>query len=310
LEFEVIAGQSSLAIQSKHALSPAAPLLIIIDPRSLAPDEVRRQVGRLGRALSGFPGGCGSMRPIRLGFPLLDGILTEPILCSPAMARDLEAAVLPYLPESHPASAQSPGRTADLIAELIRKAEGNDRVDCLIIARDREFSEPGAEYLIPGLERRFLELSARAGTTIHGCLEGDGILRRISLATGGIVVPLSAGADESVRQLAESQSAGVLLEVRRPEGAAAAQRLSLSIRLRDGKGAVEARGPGAIWVHPDAAPAPDYRRMRQALDWLRRATEAEQEENLTVARSFAMNAIREDPWNPDGPYLAVRLRLR
>ena len=64
-----------------------------------------------------------------------------------------------------------------MIGSLIQKAEDMGPVDCLILATDRRFEEAQAAYLDMGMERRFLELCGRSGTTLYGFLDGTGELR-------------------------------------------------------------------------------------------------------------------------------------
>ena len=303
-DIELQAPGLRLEIVSKQRLSPSRPLLLIVDPSSYPPATLRRRLSDLGKALSETPAFRDSSLEVRLGVPVLDGILSEPFRNPATIVQELEVAVDKYTPDSLSRSAGSLGRTLDLIAALIQKAENPEPVDCLILAVDRRIEEAEAAYLSMGMERRFLELCGRKGTTLYGLLDGSGTLGDLCIATGGLSFSGSADPAAILRQILEARAGGYLLEARCLQDGKNGGRFSLSVKTGGSPDHPAARAPREIWIHPDSAPAVDYFHMREGLEWIRRAQEAYRDENPTVALSFAENADREDPWNPQAPFLA------
>jgi hypothetical protein len=64
------------------------------------------------------------------------------------------------------------------------------------------------------------------------------------------------------------------------------------------------RAPRGIWLHVDGSEPPNFYRMQEGTNWVRRAREARTDGNATLARQFAENAVKSDSWNPEGFYLA------
>lgn len=293
-----------LEIISKQRISPTRPLLLIVDPSSYPPAELRRRLSLLGKAISESPAFRDPGLEVRLGVPVLDGILTEPFRNPATLSQQLVLAVEKYSPDSLSRSVSSPGRTLDLIAAIIQKADTQSPVDCLVLATDWRIEEAEAAYLAAGMERRFLELCGRKGTTLYGLLDGRGALGDMCLATGGLNLPGSADPAAVLRQVLEARAGGYVLEARCLRDDMIVGRFDLLVRTGESAGHLAMRAPRAIWIHPDSAPAADCFHMREGLEWIRRAQEAYADGNATVALSFAENADREDPWNPQAAFLA------
>ena len=293
-----------LEIVSKQRISPSRPLLLIVDPSSYPPAELRRRMSLLGKAISESPAFREPGLEVRLGVPVLDGILSEPFRDPSKITQELVLTVGKYSPDSPSRSASSLGRTLDLIAAIIQKADSQVPVDCLILAADRRIEGAESAYFAAGMERRFLELCARKGTTLYGLLDASGALGEICTATGGLNFPGSADPATALRQVLEARAAGYVLGARCLHDGVIGGRFDLTVSAGESAGHSTVRAPHAIWIHPDSAPAADYFRMREGLEWIRRAQEAYADGNATVALSFAENADREDPWNPQAACLA------
>jgi tetratricopeptide (TPR) repeat protein len=304
-DLELKAPGLRLETVSKHRISSSRPLLIIVDPSSYPTALLRRRLALLGKALSDTAAFSDAGLKVRLGIPVLAGILSESFKTPATIAQELQGVVDKYAPDDQAHTGGSLGRTLDLIGSLIQKAEDTGPVDCLILARDRRFDEAQSAYLGMGMERRFLELCGRSGTTLYGLLDGNGELGDLCDATGGLTFPASASPTEILQQILEGRAGGYLLEVRYARESSAGGRFVLSASVSGLGEQRSVRAPRAIWIHPDAAPAADYFHMRDGLDWVRRAQEAYQDENYTVALSFAENAGHEDPWNPQSALLAA-----
>jgi hypothetical protein len=63
---------------SKHRISSSRPLLIIVDPSSYPTALLRRRLALLGKALSETAAFSDAGLEVRLGIPVLAGILSEP----------------------------------------------------------------------------------------------------------------------------------------------------------------------------------------------------------------------------------------
>jgi thioredoxin-like negative regulator of GroEL len=305
-DIELKAPGLHLETVSTHRISSSRPLLVIVDPASYPTALLRRRLSLLGKALSETAAFSDAGFEVRVGIPVLAGILSEPFRNPAAIAQYLQGVVDKYAPDDPERAGGSLGRTLDLIGTLIQKAEKTGPVDCLILAADRRFEEAQSVYLHIGMERRFLELCGHSGTTLYGLLDGNGELGELCTATGGLAFPGAANPLEVLRQILDGRAGGYLLEVRYAQETSPGGCFILSAKVGGAEGRRIVRAPRAIWIHPDAAPAADYFHMRDGLDWMRRAEEAYQDENYTVALSFAENAGHEDPWNPQSALLAAK----
>jgi tetratricopeptide (TPR) repeat protein len=304
-DFVVSAGESTLKVDSAVLLGKSRPILIIVDPGSYSRTELRRRLSLLSAALSEPTTSSQEPVPLRLGFPILDGILTDPITDRKFVGKKLDSAIESFLPAGAESETGNLGRFLDLVAELVRRSEeAGGPVDCLILARDRGFQPEEADYLNWGSERQILNASTRKGSTFYGYLDESGIIQDLCVASGGMVFRANESADAVVRKIMSRRARGYALTIERPANSDRAGRLGLGFRLEGRKGTVE--GPRALWQNPGAA-VPDHYRMRQALDWIRRAKEAEKDENLTIALRFIDMCLQEDSWNPQAFYLGGKI---
>ncbi len=299
----VSAGGSPAHIVSAASLSRSRQLLIVIDPTSYSSAEIRRRVGLFGKALAAS---SPERWTIRLGIPMLAGVLGPPIDDPQRISSGIDRTVTAYLTDQSRENPISTGRIIDLISQLVEKAEGESGpVDCLLLFRDRRIAGDDAAYLNYGLQRRLAGSALRTGSTFYGWLEGEGILRDACVGGGGLTWTAETPPEQVLRQLAEARNRGIVLESEVP---LPAQGRELHFDVSGSSTAgdpVGLRAPSRMWLHPDGSEPPDHYRMQQGLDWVRRARQARIDENLTLARQFAENAIKSDSWNPEGYYLAA-----
>ena len=291
-----------LKARIRRASTPR-PLLLIIDPRSLRRADVLQQVTRIARRIEKHAtSGDGSVS-VYAGFAVLDGVLSAKL--EPAELRSsLRQFVNRYMPERESTSTTTIGRALDLAASLIERVQREaGSMDVLMLAADQAFEPESRTYLSEGMERRFWTLATKRGTTLYGCLMETGAMDRLCRSTGGLVFPW-VEADKAAATILELQLRAYHLELDLP-GHARAGSFDLTIRARAGASEVlPLRTPRVGWSNPAALEIPNHHQMRQALEWIRRAEESAQDENLTNAIRFADQGIREDPWNPDAYYLA------
>ena len=305
--FSVKAAGFDLNVVSSEPLKSSRPLLFILDPNSYGLVEMRRRVAALGAALSAST--LSKLPPVLVGFPVLDGILTEPIVDRATLLQALDKAIESYVPERPDEEQINPGRTLDLMADMVKRAEKiHGPVDCLIVARDRRFVGDESAYLSSGIERQFLEVSSALGSTFHGFLDGSGVLQAACNASGGLAFREDQAPALVIRQILDGRSRSFLLKVDGVAGLPHGGRLELKVIRKGADRQREvSRHPGALWLNPDGSPPPDHYRMRQALDWIRRAKDAETDENFVSAQRFLDSSIQEDSWNPEAFYLAGRV---
>jgi tetratricopeptide (TPR) repeat protein len=296
-----------LRIVSSRPVSRSRSVLVVIDQTGFSATEIRKHVSALAQALTQSLQLWEAGTSVRVGIPILDGILMAPIKDRREANRALETILFSYISDSFLSPDNSLGRTLDLIASLVGQAEDNAPLDCLILAKDRSFTEEGSAYLKSGAERRFLEVSSNHGSTFYGYLQGRGMLSDICLSTGGTVTSLENPGTEILREIMDGRSRGYVLKLMGAPNNALAGRFSLSVRARRSEQLVDARAPSALWNHPEGTAAPEYHAMREALDWLRRAEQAEKDGNLTVAMRSLDIAAGKDPLNPDLLYRAARV---
>ena len=285
-------------------VSTPRPLLLIIDPRSLRRADVVQQVTRISRRIEKLATSADGPVSVYAGFAVLDGVLSAK-LGEPAQLRSsLRQFVNRYMPERESTSTTTIGRALDLAASLIERVQREaGSIDVLILAADQAFDLESRTYLSEGMERRFWTLATKRGTTLYGCLKETGAVDRLCRSTGGLVFPW-VEADKAAATILELQLRAYHLELDLP-GQARAGSFDLTIRTRaDASEVMPLRTPREGWSNPAALEIPNHHQMRQALEWIRRAKESAQDQNLTNAIRFADQAIREDPWNPDAYYLA------
>jgi tetratricopeptide (TPR) repeat protein len=298
-----VAGRSAARIVSAARTPASRPLLIIVDPNSYGRQELRIRLARFAKVLSG----PGAWR-VRLGIPVLDGILGPETGSGPDVAAALDRLVVSYVPEI-PAEPLSAGRTLDFIGELVDRAEkeASGPVDCLLLFRDRLFEGEDGAYLNEGIVRH-LAAPAFRGSTLYGCIDGDGILRRACVAGGGLAWGTDAPAAEVLSSIAAARSRALSLEIEFPRPGSS-RAVPLDIREAGHPSERRVRAPAAYWRHPDGSEAPNHDRMQQGLTWLRRALDARNDANLTLASRFAESAIKADSWNPRAYAVAATIAL-
>jgi tetratricopeptide (TPR) repeat protein len=307
--FSVKAGGVDLKVVSSERLKSSRPLLFVLDPNSYGRVEMRRRVAALGAALVASTPLKNGLPTVLVGFPVLDGILTEPISDRETLLQILDKAIESYVPERPDEEQTNPGRTIDLMADMVKRVEKvHGPVDCLIVARDRRFVGDESAYLTSGIERQFLEVSSALGSTFHGYLDGTGVLQAACHASGGLAFKEDQAPAMVIRQILDGRSRGFLLKVDGVAGLLLGGRRELKVfrKAADRQHPVS-QSPGALWLNPDGSSAPDHHRMRQGLDWIRRAKDAETDENFVSAQRFLDSSIQEDSWNPEAFYLAGRV---
>jgi tetratricopeptide (TPR) repeat protein len=305
-DFEIRSALNLRLLSSRPVLQ-SRQLLVVIDPSGFTTAELRRCALALAQALTQEDRLWRAGSQVRVGLPVLDGILSDPIAAPSEAPRVLESILSSYISDTFLAEDNSLGRTMEVIAGLVRKAEGDAPLDCLILAVDRNFAEDGSAYLQTGMERRFLEISSVRGSTFYGYLRGHGLVTDLCLSTGGAIASLENPAADILSAITDGRSRGYVLELAATGAFTAAGRFPVSVHTRSLERIVEARAPQAFWNHPDGAPAPEYLAMREALNWLRRADQAEKEMNLTVGMRWIETAMNNDPWNPVLFYRAGRM---
>ncbi len=283
------------------------PLLLVLDPNSYGRQELRARIGRFAQVLASS--GAGQWT-VRVGIPVLDGILGPEVAEPRKIAAALDQAVLSYVPE-RPGEPLTAGRTLDSISELVARAETQAAgpVDCLLLFRDRLFEGEGGAYLNEGMAHRLAASAFGEGSTLYGWLDGEGVLKRACAGSGGMAWGTETAPAEVLTRLAEARRRALTVDVEFPRDAQN-RRTGLDLRGTTPDGIeIRLRAPEAFWLQADGSGLPDHRRMQQALDWIRRAHEARGDGNFTLARRFAESAIKEDSWNPEGYYLAAASAL-
>ena len=298
-----------LKIISATPFGNRRPIVLVVDPGSYTRAEARQRIAALAKAFAARAAVQGVSLRIRMGIPVLDGVLSDLLADPKTLAQGLDKLVDSYFPGGADREQVNFSRTLDLIAALVRKAEQEaGPVDCLVVARDRRFLGDEASYLNASTERQFLDVSLGKGSTFHGWIGGTGMLRQICAATGGLTFSEQQAPESVARQVLDAQARGFLLEIEKPAAPATGSRSSLSIQARSGNGSkVEVRAPSAFWLHPGGSRVPDQYHTRQALDWIRRARESVEDENLTSALRFIDHGIEEDSLNPEAFYLGGRI---
>jgi tetratricopeptide (TPR) repeat protein len=294
-------------VKAASPMSSTRPLLVIIDPGSYSIPQLQRRVAALVAALAAeLPDR--TRQKIRVGIPILDGILYDPPESAGASSADTVSAIMHLMPEAESEQRNDPGHLLDLAAVLLQKAEADaGPVDCLLMGKDRSFGGDNSSYLRLGAERRVLEACRLKGSVVHSYLEGAGSIGPICAATGGMTF---TGEDEAglvLRRVIDSRKGGFLLEVQPKAALTLCGRFALSIRAMDQTGSILAlRAPAAIWHIPDDAPAPESENMKEALEWIGRAQRAAENGDAATAVRFIQNSVQLDPGNPDVFYFSAK----
>ncbi len=302
----VAAAGSRARVLSAAAPSQHRPLLILIDPNSYSRQELRARLGRFAQALAAPRSGPWR---VRIGIPVLDGILGPEVADMREVATVLDHAVTSYVPEQ-PAEPLTAGRTLDSISELVGRAEQEAAgpVDCLLLFRDRLFEGEASAYLNEGMARRLASAAFGQGSTLYGWLDGDGILRRACTGSGGMAWGTGTAPTNLLERLAGARGRAITLDVElQLEEPGRTTTLDVRCPTADGSES-RLRAPEAFWGRDGGRP-PGHRGMQQALDWIRRARDARSDGNFTLARRFADSAIEEDRWNPEGYLLSAESAL-
>ena len=122
-DFAVSAGDSTLKVDSSVPLGKSRPILIIVDPGSYSRTELRRRLSLLSAALADPTASGQEPVPLRLGFPILDGVLTDTITDRKFLGKRLDSAIESFLPAGPESETGNLGRFLDLVAELVRRSE-------------------------------------------------------------------------------------------------------------------------------------------------------------------------------------------
>jgi tetratricopeptide (TPR) repeat protein len=304
-----VASASSIEFQVKSAspMDSTRSVLIIVDPSSYSilqlHDHVASLLAALAAELPDWP-----KRKVQIGIPTLDGIiyyLSKGAGTSPA---DVVSAIMRLMPNIDSAQPVDPGRTLDLAAVLLQKAEADGGpVDCLLVGKDRPFDDENGSLFRLGAERRILETCRRNGSVVHGYLEGVGSIGPICAATGGMTF---TGKDETrmvIRQVIDARRRGFVLEVQPKAALTLCGRFELAVQAADRAGnRLDLQAPAALWRVPDDAPAPEYESMREALEWIGRAQRAAENGDAATAVRFIQNSVLLDPGNPDVFYFSAK----
>ena len=297
-----------LKVRASLPLDKPRPLLLVIDPGSYPKPEMRRRVREIADVIRTAQQ---PFREILIAIPILDGVVAPPVTDLNTLQQALDRVVTDYVPESAAGKPGNLGYLLDLIVTLLRKVQAErGAVDCLIVAKDRQFADQESEYLNAGMERRLLDVCLQQGSTVHGCLDGTGRIRPLCLATGGEAFA-PAGLSDAIGKLADARRMRFMLVIEKPKSLMQSGRFELTLRLRHASlDSLAFRAPSAVWMNQDGRAAPDYHQMRQALDWVRRALEAGDDGNLTMAQRFLENSLQDDSWNPEAYYLAASVAAR
>jgi tetratricopeptide (TPR) repeat protein len=307
ISFAVSAETQNLKTLSSAPMAAARPMLVIIDPTSYPTPELRRRITGLIGGLN--PAMQKQAQPqIRLGIAVHDGILFDPSVLSGAVSGNAASDILQFIPDTAAGQESDPGRMLSLAAALLKKAETDGQsIDCILLGKDRPFEGEDAEYLRLSSERRWLELCARKGSVLHGYLEGDGALRTICAATGGMVFSSQEPSASVVRQILEARGRARVVAVQKETVQTRPGRYALTFRVEDSRGnPINSQAPAAVWWNPEDVSAPEYESVREALDWIGRAQKSAETGDFRVALRFVDNAIQLDPCNPDTGYYGAR----
>ncbi len=304
-----VAAAQSIEFQVKSAsrMSPARPLLIIIDPSTYSMPQLQLRVAALFAALAAeLPDR--SQRMIHVGIPVIDGIIYEPAETAGTTPADIVSAIMRLMPVIDLERRDDPGRALDLIPVLLQKAEiDGGPVDCLLVGKDRSFEGENGSYFSRGAERRILEACRRKGSLVHSYLEGAGNIGPICAATGGLTFKGEDEARTVLRQMLDVRNRGFVLEVQPKTALTLCGRFDLTIRAVGGTGdPLDVRAPAAIWRIPDDAPAPEYQSVREALEWIGRSQKASDSGDAATAVRFIQNSVLLDPGNPDVFYFSAK----
>jgi len=182
--FSVSAGSTPLPVLSSSPMGTSRPLLLIIDPSGYSEPELQKRITALFEAVGAE---LARSPKVRVGIVAQNGMLFDPPVRNGAFSGNIVSDIMGLIPATEAGTPSDPSHLVDLTAGLLQKAEGDDEpVDCLLIAKDRPFTGEQSEYVRLSAERRMLEVAARKGSVLHGYLEGDGALRAICAATGGM----------------------------------------------------------------------------------------------------------------------------
>jgi tetratricopeptide (TPR) repeat protein len=302
--FRVTIDGADSSVVSIRRVAPDRPLLIVVDP-SFSPAELRQQMRALAQVLSA-PGGALRFSSLRIGVTMLNGVLSDPVTRPREIARLFDQAVASYASGSATETqANSPGRIVDLIAALIEKAEADGPVDCLIIARDLA-ADPGiSEYMQLAMERRLVQATVRRGSTVYGHFSHRGLLSDLVGAAGGETLETGKSAADLVTTIAASRAHGYVLEVRHATAVAEGRS---EVSASDSSGTA-VRAPRAIWTCVHGHPVPSCAEVADALDLLRRAQQAEQENDLERAAAFLERSVVLDDANAAAAVAEARIAL-
>jgi tetratricopeptide (TPR) repeat protein len=304
-----VASAPSIEFQVKAAspMSLTRPLLVIIDPSSYSIPQLQRRVAAMVAAFAAeLPDR--TQQKIRVGIPILDGIIYDPPESAGASSADTVSAIMRLMPETESEQRNDPGHILDLVAVLLQKAEADaGPVDCLLMGKDRSFDGDNSSYLRLGAERRVLEACRRKGSVVHGYLESAGSIGPICAATGGMTFAAEDEPGSVIRKVLEARKRGFLLEMQPKAALTLCGRFNISVRAIDQTGSlVDLRAPAAIWHIPDDAPAPESESMKEALEWIGRAQRAAENGDAATAVRFIQNSVQLDPGNPDVFYFSAK----
>ena len=306
--FSARASELELKILSAEPFHNARPILLLADPNSYGRAEMRRRISVLGRAFAIACETRGRPLKIRMGIPVLDGILGVWLTDPKTLVQDLDRMIESYLPDRADGDQINPGRTIDLLASLVRKAQDDGGpVDALLLAKDRRYTGEEASYFVTSVQRQFLDVCIRKGSTLYGYLSGGGLFQEVCISSGGLVFLDNQPAELIAQKIIEQQERGFLLKLASPVALQTGMCSGLSIQSRSASGnRLDLRAPAQLWVHPAGKAVPDQYRVRQSLDWIRRAREADEDQNYTLALRFVDSSIQEDSWNPQALFLGGR----
>ncbi len=302
------AGPLSLRVEDAAPLRRDRCLLLIFLPVTApgppATDALGPLIDAVAAAAQSLPA------RIRVGIPVLDGILSPPLPADRALAEAIRRAVGNFLSET--AQQPSPERVLDIIRALLQRTQAEEGAsDCLIIGGDRPFADDASGTLAQGAERLILDVASRMGSTLHGILLGSGALGPVCRASGGLVYEIGRNLNTTFREVLGSRSRGFLVAIEASTPASLKGRFPLRIySSASGQPPSLLRGPAALWYSfPEESP-PELPAIQKALEHSRQASEAEKSGNFARALEFWQLAAETDTWS--GEYLtrAARLALK
>jgi len=308
MTFSASINDLDLQILSAEPVARNRTLLLIVDPAGTSRAEIGERITALAEALANESDRSDSSLRIRVGMTVLGGLLSPPFAGSNEILEKLVPTVMQNMPGTAGAGGNL-GRTIDVTATILEKAQAEEGpVDCLILAKDRLLEGADSEYLAAGTVRRFLALCSERGSSVHGILDGEGMMGWICMATGGSVFSAEELSAAAMRRITDLRRQGYVLEIRVPASLAVTGHQPLTIGARGGDGLeYKVQAPGGIWYHRENDPAPSYLLMTESLDLIRRARERSGEGDFSGAIGLLSDAVRSDSWNPVALYLVGKV---